>query len=777
MRQKKRLWQFNQLLRRVRSFREQMSRLTDEELSGLTGVFKERLKRGETLDDILPEAYAAICEADCRVLGKFPYDVQVLGAIALHKGMLAEMNTGEGKTLVATMPLYLNALSGKSTILVTTNDYLALRDAEEMGQVYHFMGLSVAAGMSQRGEKPLTNEDKKKIYRADIVYTTHSGLGFDYLINNLVTTASDRFLREFYYVIIDEADAVLLDGAQTPLVISGYPRVQSNLYELADFFVTTLEEGRDYEKEEKSVWLTEEGMSYAEQFFQIDNFYGEEYFEVNRHVTMALRAHTLFEQKQDYVISEDGELLLLDAGSGRKLSGVKLRGGQHQALEAKEKLRISQDSRSMASITFQTLFLMFPRMSGMSGTIADAKEELKDIYHKEVVVIPPNRPMQRKDQKDQYYRNAEEQFSAAISETVKLHKKGRPVLIVVTTIPETELVSEALMEEGIPHSVLNANNAFWEAEMIREAGQMNTVTVATAMAGRGTDIKLGEGVRELGGLAVIGIGRMANVRQERQARGRAGRQGDPGTSRFFVSLQDGTVWSKGRSYLKKYAEGRRWISKGRMRRIIDLAQATGEEFAVMSRRQSLNYDEVLDRQRSLIYATRNQLLDGTGMDEEKLLEIAEGNIRRFLQKQPLTLQALHRFILDQISYRLDGETHSLLLEDEDGVREYLMKRVRQGLEEQRTKTGSQPKMNRFMRVAALRTIDETWVEQVDYLQQTQAAVSGRTIAQRNPMFEYQKDGLEAFEKMKLTVLENIMRNILLSNVYRDEKDQLHILFP
>lgn len=778
MRGKKRLKQFHRILRQIKSFREFMGNLTNRELSHLTVSFKERLEQGESLDALLPEAYAAICEADYRILGKFPYDVQIIGGIALHKGILAEMNTGEGKTLMATMPLYLNALSGKSTLLLTTNDYLALRDAEEMGPVYRFMGLSIAAGVSRKVDKAFTNEEKKEIYTSDIVYTTHGGLGFDYLINNLATTASEKFLREFYFAIIDEADSVLLDAAQTPLVISGSPRVQSNLYELADFFVTTLVKGRDYEEEDGSVWLTEAGIEYAEQFFQIDNFYEEKYFEINRRVTFALRAHTLFEIKKSYMISENGELQLLDGGSGRLMTGVKLSGGQHQALEAKEKVRISPESRYMASITFQNLFLLFPKIAGMSGTISDAAQELFDVYHREVVVIPPNHPVKRRDLKDRYYKNAEKQLAAAMAVAIDIHETGRPVLIVVSTIPQTELASGYLVKAKIPHSVLNANNASWEAEIIKEAGQMNAVTVATGMAGRGTDIKLGEGVKELGGLAVIGIGRMGNVRQERQARGRAGRQGDPGSSQFFVSLQDGVVEENCSSKLEKYIEGRRWISKRRIRRITGAAQKTGEEFAVISRRQALNHDHVIRFQRELMYATREKFLEGSGMDENILLEIADRNINRFIQGQiPLTRKSFQRYILDHISYRLDGDMYNIVLENTDAVREYLSDLVKRQFREQEKKTGSRSQMQRFMQVAALNAIDEAWVEQMDYLQQTQAAISGRSIAQRNLIFEFQKDALEAFEKMKIVIWENIMRNILLSNVYIDEKKQLHIVFP
>lgn len=755
-----------------------MAGLSDEELSNLTVEFKQRLAEGKSLDDILPEAFAAICEADHRVLGTAPYDVQVLGGIALHQGYLAEMNTGEGKTLAATMPLYLNALTGKSTILVTANDYLALRDAQEMGQVYRFMGLSVAAGVPENAKQSFTNEEKKKIYAADIVYTTHGVLGFDYLLNNLVTRAGDRFLREFYYVVIDEADSVLLDSAQTPLVISGSPRVQSRLYETADFFVTTLTKDVDYLQEENKVWFTEKGIKYAETFFQIENFYSEEFFEINRHVILALRAHVLFQKGKEYVVSNEGEVILLDGSSGRMLPGVKLRGGLHQAIEVKEKLRASRETRSMAAITFQNLFLLFPKMAGMSGTMADAPEELRSVYGAKVLVVPPNRPQKRKDLPDRHFRNAQEQFEAAAAAILEIHDTGRPVLIVVSTIGDSERMSEVLVKEKIPHNVLNANNASWEAEIIKEAGQRKAVTVATAMAGRGTDIRLGPGVEELGGLAVIGIGRMGSVRPERQARGRAGRQGDAGTSQFFVSLQDGVVEENGPENLEKYIEGRRRISKRRMKKMIHKAQRLSEESSISSRKRSVDYDKVIRRQRDLIYATRNHLLDGGELEMEKIMEIAAENIRRFLDSGMCSdRNDFHRYILDNISYRLDEDVTELSLRDEACMEACLLEKVKRGLEKQEHALGDRKRMNEFMRIAILSAVDHAWVEQVDYLQQLQSAVSGRAMAQRNVLFEYQNDGFDSFSKMERTVKENAMRNILLSEVYVDKANKLHILFP
>ncbi len=778
MRQKSRLKKLNKILLQVRSHKERMARLSDEELAHLTVEFKERLASGESLDDLLPEAYAAVCEADYRILDKAPFDVQVIGAIALHQGYLAEMNTGEGKTLVATMPLYLNALTGKSTILVTANGYLAERDAEELGPVYRFMGLSVAAGARAREEKKLKNKDKKDIYAADIVYTTHGSLAFDYLFNNLVSRAEERFLRDFYYVIIDEADSVLLDGAQMPLVISASPRVQSNLYAMTDYFVTTLTEGRDYEAKDKAVWFTEGGIKYAETFFRIDNFYGKEHFEINRHVTLALRAHVLYRIGKDYMIANNGELQLLDEGSGRMLPGVKLRGGQHQALEAKEGLDISQETRSVASITYQHLFMMFPKMAGMSGTLADASEELMDIYKKEVLVIPPNRPMKRADLPDLYFRNAESQFQAAVETALEVYRIGRPVLIVVTTIAETELVSRLLMEENVPHSVLNATSAFWEAEMIREAGQMNALTISTSMAGRGTDIRLGDGVKKIGGLAVIGIGRMVNVRQERQARGRAGRQGDPGTSQFFVSLEDDIIARNKALKFEKYIEGRKRISRRKLKRTIDKVQALGEEFAVMGRRRSVAYDDVMHWQREIMYDTRNQLLDGRSLPMSTVMKIAKDNIHSFLKSQrTMDSHTINRYILDNISYMLDEKSEINSLKDPAAVESYLLQKVADGLEEQEEKLGGRENMSAFVRAAVLSALDNAWVEQVDYLQQLQAAVSGRSMAQRNPVFEYQKEALKSFREMERTAKKDMIRNILLSDVFTDEEGELHIIFP
>ncbi len=779
MNAKRKINQLKKLVKRIHQEQDKLTSLSDEELQAKTPYFRELLKQGKTLDDILVEAVAVICEADKRVLGKNPRDVQIMGGVAMHQGYLVEMNTGEGKTLTATVPLYVNGLSGKGAILVTNNEYLAARDAEEMGEVYRFMGLTIEAGVTESSEEHIENSRKKEIYAADIVYTTHGTLGFDYLLENLAVSDEDRYLRPFNFIIIDEADSVLLDSASTPLVISGSPRVQSNLYEMADFFVTTLREDIDYTVEEKMAWLTEDGIKAAEKYFKIDNFFREEYFELYRHVVLALRAHTLMEIRQDYVISDSKELVLLDNASGRLMKGVKLRGGMHQALEAKEHLEISQETRSMASITFQNFFRLFPIMSGMSGTISDAAEEIRDVYDTDVLVIPPHKEVERIDKPDKYYQNAKAQFTAALAAALEAHATGQPVLIVTSTIPQTEVVSKLLLEEKVSHNVLNANNAFWEAKIIAEAGQKNAVTVATSMAGRGTDIKLGEGVKELGGLCVIGIGRMINVRQERQARGRAGRQGDPGISRFFVSLEDDIVIQNGPKNLDKMVSSKIPITKSKLKDIIDKTQRLGEEYAVQGRRKAMDYDLVLSRQRNMIYDSRNRLLSEIEFNRGRFTSICKGNIDDFVRDTwPIEKNDLIRYIQDNISYTVNlDEIAGVELTKKDEVRKYLINLVRRTWDDKKFEIGGLDNMQEFARIAMLTAVDNAWVEQVDYLQQLQSALAGRSSAQRNLTYEYQAEGLESYRQMENNIRKQTMRIILLSQWKHDKKGKLIISPP
>lgn len=768
---------FMNITGKVKACARRMAGLSDEQLQAVTTDLKSQLRSGRTLDQILPEAYAAICEADRRVLGKYPYDNQIYGAVAMHHGCLVEMNTGEGKTLTATMPLYLHALTGKSTILVTANEYLAYRDAAQMRPVFSFMGLTERAGVTRQPGQTLTNDQKRKNYSADILYTTHGALAFDYLLNNLVRRAEDRFLRDFYFIIIDEADSVLLDGAQMPLVISGSPRVQSNLYEMTDFFVSTLKEDRDYLTEDKAVWLTDHGVAYAERFFGISDYYDHRNFEINRHVTLALRAHVLLKRQEDYLVSDQDEIVLLDNDTGRSLPGMKLRGGEHQALEQKEHVPLTQEQRSVASITYQNLFLMFPKMCGMSGTISNARQELRSVYHKRVVVVPPHKKLRRVDRKDRYFVTAQEQFRAALEETLKCHRKGQPVLIVTATIQDTQIFSHMLVDKSVPHSVLNADNAYWEAEIIAAAGMRNAVTVSTGMAGRGTDIKLEKGVDVLGGLAVIGIGRMENFRLERQARGRAGRQGDPGSSQFFVSLEDDIVMTMYSEKAEEYLDRSRPISPWKLRHLINSAQKTREEQSISTREQAVRYDKILRRQREILYGARNRLLDRAQIDRETMWGIINDALTSFVKLHPdLQEHELTRYVLDNLSYELDPE---ILTPHKDPNE--LLRRMQQyaaKLYDRKISTfDHQEQAQDYMRQCILRALDDGWVEEVDYLQQLQYAITTRGTAQRNPVFEYSREAYHSFEDMKETMKRNITRNFFLGDPETDANGQMNIIFP
>lgn len=759
------------LFGKVKEECKKVKELSDYELKNKTLEFKERLHNGETTDDLLPEAFAVCCEADYRVLGMFPYDVQILGGIALHLCYLCEMNTGEGKTLTATMPLYLNGLTGKSSILVTANEYLAIRDAEEMGQVYKFLGLSVKAGVKRDTNEKLDNDSKKDVYAADIVYTTHGSLGFDYLLNNLVQSKEDRFMRDFYYVIIDEADSVLLDSASMPLVISGSPRVQSNLYGITNFFVTTLVEDVHYEIEDKKVWLTKEGVEYVQRYFRIENLYGEENYDILRHVVLALRAHFLLEKDTDYVVTDKGEVVLLDKSTGRKMTGMKLRGGSHQAIEEKEHVELSDEQRSVASITYQNLFNLFPKMSGMSGTIKDGKDELLEVYHKQVVVIPPNKPLARIDLPDQYFKTSEEQFDAVIKETVKRHEIGQPVLLIASLISDTEMLSKLLVQENIEHSVLNANNAFWEAEIIKEAGQKNVVTVATSMAGRGTDIRLGPGVKELGGLCVLGVGRMNNTRDERQARGRAGRQGEPGVSMFYVSLEDDVCEILGDDFMEKYIEKDKYISKRRIKKLVNKSQKIKEESSVFQRKNSVDYDSVMQRQKTIMYKTRNDLLDGMSLDENVLKQIYVNNINEFAKDhKKMDDKTMYRYILDNLAYRLKELSVSSA-----NKKDYLKQYADMAFKDKKQVLGN--RFSEYCRLCTLKALDDGWIEEVDYLQQLQAAISGRSTAQRNLLYEYQREARLSFRDMEKSIKKAMIRNILLGEVSFGKDNEMIILYP
>lgn len=792
------MWNNNRQLSKVKKIlhqinlkKEEMASLTDDELAGKTQEFKKRLTAGESLDDILVEAFAVVREADKRILGMFPYDVQVMGGIVIHQGNVAEMNTGEGKTLTATMPIYLNALTGQGVMLVTTNDYLAKRDAEEMGQVYKFLGLTIRIPFSEDDDEELTAEDKREVYSADVVYTTNSGLGFDYLLDNLASSEDKKYMPEFNFVIIDEVDAVLLDSAQIPLVISGSPRVQSNFYGIIDTLMTTLVGGEDYifKEEKKEVWLTTKGAKTAESFLGIDNLYSEEHSVLARHLTFALRAHTLFKKDKDYIIrnGEKGEeLVLVDQSTGRLLEMTKLQGGLHQAIEEKEHVPLSEETRAMASITYQSLFKKFKKISGMTGTGKVAEKEFLETYGMSVIRIPTNRPNQRIDYPDNLYVTLPEKVYASLAEIKYYHEKGNPLLIFVGSVEMSELYSSLLLREGIAHNVLNAHNAAREAQMIAESGRMGAVTVATSMAGRGTDIKLGPGVAELGGLVVIGTERMNSKRIDLQIRGRSGRQGDPGLSKFFVSLEDDVIKKFGPPWVHKMykdytvnqqispepLEGRRY------RKLVEKAQKASDSAARSSRRQTLEYAESMNIQREMVYSQRNRLIDGTEDLDGFVVDVLDEFIKKSLSEEPFeSREELYHFIVKNISFLYHAVPRELDMTDKDAIKLVLETIVQKSLQEKRTLLETLDLFSHFQRLALLKAIDDNWVEQVDYLQQLSLAIGGQSAAQKNPIVEYYQEAYNGFEEMKKQVKKDMVRNLLLSRVDISPDGEIMTYFP
>lgn len=792
------MWKNNRQLSKVKKIlhqinlkKDEMASLTDDELAGKTQEFKERLTAGESLDDLLVEAFAVVREADKRILGMFPYDVQVMGGIVIHQGNVAEMNTGEGKTLTATMPIYLNALTGQGVMLVTTNDYLAKRDAEEMGQVYKFLGLTIRIPFSEDDDEELTAEDKREVYSADVVYTTNSGLGFDYLLDNLASSEDKKYMPEFNFVIIDEVDAVLLDSAQIPLVISGSPRVQSNFYGIIDTLMTTLVEGEDYifKEEKKEVWLTTKGAKTAESFLGIDNLYSEEHSVLARHLTFALRAHTLFKKDKDYIIrnGEKGEeLVLVDQSTGRLLEMTKLQGGLHQAIEEKEHVPLSEETRAMASITYQSLFKKFKKISGMTGTGKVAEKEFLETYGMSVIRIPTNRKNQRIDYPDNLYVTLPEKVYASLAEIKYYHEKGNPLLIFVGSVEMSELYSSLLLREGIAHNVLNAHNAAREAQMIAESGRMGAVTVATSMAGRGTDIKLGPGVAELGGLVVIGTERMNSKRIDLQIRGRSGRQGDPGLSKFFVSLEDDVIKKFGPPWVHKMykdytvnqqispepLEGRRY------RKLVEKAQKASDSAARSSRRQTLEYAESMNIQREMVYSQRNRLIDGTEDLDGFVVDVLDEFIKKSLSEEPFeSREELYHFIVKNISFLYHAVPRELDMTDKDAIKLVLETIVQKSLQEKRTLLETLDLFSHFQRLALLKAIDDNWVEQVDYLQQLSLAIGGQSAAQKNPIVEYYQEAYNGFEEMKKQVKKDMVRNLLLSRVDISPDGEIITYFP
>ena len=763
-----------------------MSSLSDQELVAKTVEFRQRLSKGESLDDLLVEAFAVVREADKRILGMFPYDVQVMGAIVMHYGNVAEMNTGEGKTLTATMPVYLNALSGQGVMVVTPNEYLSKRDAEEMGQVYRFLGLTIGVPFTGDPKKEMKAEEKKLIYASDIIYTTNSNLGFDYLNDNLASNEEGKFLRPFNYVIIDEIDDILLDSAQTPLIIAGSPRVQSNYYAIIDTLVTTLVEGEDYifKEEKEEIWLTTKGAKAAESFLGIDHFYKEEHAVFARHLVYAIRAHKLFTKDKDYII-RGNEMVLVDKGTGRLMEMTKLQGGLHQAIEAKEHVKLSPETRAMASITYQSLFKMFKKVSGMTGTGKVAEKEFLETYNMAVIRIPTNRPRQRIDYPDNLYVTLPEKVYASLEYIKEYHAKGNPLLVFVGSVEMSQLYSSLLLREGIAHNVLNANNAAREAQIIAESGQMGAVTVATSMAGRGTDIKLGKGVAELGGLIVIGTERMESQRIDLQIRGRSGRQGDPGMSKFFVSLEDDVIKKFGPSWVhKKYKDYQVQdmtqpdILKGRKyRNLVERAQHASDSAGRTARRQTLEYAESMNIQRDMVYKERNRLIDGSRDLEDVVVDIIERYTEEVASKHYASRELLFHFIVTNISFHVKEIPDKLDLSNQKQVRSFIRQVVNRELSEKKELLEKYDLYKKYLRLSLLKAIDDNWVEQVDYLQQLSMAIGGQSATQKNPIVEYYQEAYAGFEAMKEQIRADMVRNLLMGLVEVTPKGEIVTHFP
>ena len=783
------------LVDKVESYRDEMKALSDEELRGKTKEYKERLEKGETLDDLLPEAYATVREAASRVLGMEHYRVQIIGGIILHQGRIAEMKTGEGKTLVSTLPAYLNALEGKGVYIVTVNDYLAKRDSEWMGKVHEFLGLTVGVVLND-----MSNDERRDAYNCDITYITNNELGFDYLRDNMVIYKEQLVQRGLHYAIIDEVDSVLIDEARTPLIISGQSGKSTKLYEACDILAQQLTRGDDVpeyskmdaimgiEQEEtgdfivnekdKLVNLTQQGVEKVEKFFHIDNLADPENLEIQHNVILALRAHYLMFRDQDYVVKED-QVMIVDEFTGRIMPGRRYSDGLHQAIEAKEHVKVKRESKTLATITFQNFFNKFEKKAGMTGTALTEEKEFRDIYGMDVIEIPTNRPIARIDHQDAVYKTKKEKFKAVVEEVKEAHEKGQPVLVGTITIETSELISGMLKREGIPHTVLNAKFHEQEAEIVAQAGQHGAVTIATNMAGRGTDIKLDEDAREAGGLKIIGTERHESRRIDNQLRGRAGRQGDPGESQFFISLEDDLMRLFGSERLMSVfntlgvPEGEQ-IQHKMLTSAIEKAQEKIEYNNYGIRKNLLEYDQVNNDQREIIYKERMSVLNGDSMRDaifkmiqEQVEKSVDTCISNEIPREEWNLNELNEILLPVIP--LEPVTE----ENIEGIKD--VKELKQHLKEQavllyEAKETEFPEIEQFReleRVVLLKVIDRKWMDHIDDMDQLRQGIGLQAYGQRDPLVEYKMAGFDMFDEMIAGIQEDTIR--LLYHVQVEQK--------
>lgn len=771
----KEIKQLGKLADKVIALEEKTAILTDEEIRNKTKQFQTELadidnvkKQNDYLDKILPEAYALVREGSKRVFNMTPYKVQIMGGIAIHKGDIAEMRTGEGKTLTATMPTYLNALAGRGVHVITVNEYLSSVQSEEMAELYNFLGLTVGLNLNSK-----TTEEKREAYAQDITYSTNNELGFDYLRDNMVNYSEDRVMRPLHFAIIDEVDSILIDEARTPLIISGEAEKSTSLYTQANVFAKMLKQDEDYKYDEKTkaVHLTEQGADKAERMFKVENLYDVQNVDVISHINTALRAHVTLQRDVDYMVV-DGEVLIVDQFTGRTMPGRRFSEGLHQAIEAKEGVQIQNESKTMASITFQNYFRMYNKLAGMTGTAKTEEEEFRNIYNMTVTQIPTNKPVQRNDKSDLIYISQKGKFDAVVEDVVEKHKAGQPVLLGTVAVEISEYISNLLKKRGIRHDVLNAKNHEREAEIVAGAGQKGAVTIATNMAGRGTDIKLGEGVEELGGLAVIGTERHESRRIDDQLRGRSGRQGDKGDSRFYLSLQDELMIRFGSERLQKMMsrlglDDSTPIESKMVSRAVESAQKRVEGNNFDARKRILEYDEVLRKQREIIYNERNSIID-----EEDSSQVVDAMLRSTLQRsinyyintaddEP-EYQPFIDYINDIFLQEGDITEDDIKGKDAEDIFEVVWAKIEAAYQSQKDILEEQ--MNEFERMILLRSIDSHWTDHIDTMDQLRQGIHLRSYAQQNPLRDYQNEGHELFDIMMQNIEEDTCKFILKSVV-------------
>ncbi|MGO5836643.1 preprotein translocase subunit SecA [Staphylococcus aureus] len=771
----KEIKQLGKLADKVIALEEKTAILTDEEIRNKTKQFQTELavidnvkKQNDYLDKILPEAYALVREGSKRVFNMTPYKVQIMGGIAIHKGDIAEMRTGEGKTLTATMPTYLNALAGRGVHVITVNEYLSSVQSEEMAELYNFLGLTVGLNLNSK-----TTEEKREAYAQDITYSTNNELGFDYLRDNMVNYSEDRVMRPLHFAIIDEVDSILIDEARTPLIISGEAEKSTSLYTQANVFAKMLKQDEDYKYDEKTkaVHLTEQGADKAERMFKVENLYDVQNVDVISHINTALRAHVTLQRDVDYMVV-DGEVLIVDQYTGRTMPGRRFSEGLHQAIEAKEGVQIQNESKTMASITFQNYFRMYNKLAGMTGTAKTEEEEFRNIYNMTVTQIPTNKPVQRNDKSDLIYISQKGKFDAVVEDVVEKHKAGQPVLLGTVAVETSEYISNLLKKRGIRHDVLNAKNHEREAEIVAGAGQKGAVTIATNMAGRGTDIKLGEGVEELGGLAVIGTERHESRRIDDQLRGRSGRQGDKGDSRFYLSLQDELMIRFGSERLQKMMsrlglDDSTPIESKMVSRAVESAQKRVEGNNFDARKRILEYDEVLRKQREIIYNERNSIID-----EEDSSQVVDAMLRSTLQRsinyyintaddEP-EYQPFIDYINDIFLQEGDITEDDIKGKDAEDIFEVVWAKIEAAYQSQKDILEEQ--MNEFERMILLRSIDSHWTDHIDTMDQLRQGIHLRSYAQQNPLRDYQNEGHELFDIMMQNIEEDTCKFILKSVV-------------